>query len=193
MSRMFQEVADGDDGRNRTSADGNDACDFFKCRRTSCVCSPSHRHTHPLTHSYPRRPRATSAGGFGQVTGPGSFNMSVAHHDVYSAYFMVCSQDVKFYGDVTSTFINLDPEGGLTQHLPIELAMLPAIYSVSAAVLLPRLFTAVRAVVFVCVFVFSRSRSEFYARAVISNGRTYSSTVAHASGTSRLLYTVFNK
>ena len=46
---------------------------------------------------------------------------------------MVCHEDVKFYAEVTSTFINLDPEGGLTQHLPIELVMLPAIYSVSKA------------------------------------------------------------
>ena len=64
---------------------------------------------------------------------PGSFNMSIVQHDVYSAYLMVCHEDVKFYAEVTSTFINLDPEGGLTQHLPIELVMLPAIYSVSKA------------------------------------------------------------
>ncbi|CAM9383284.1 unnamed protein product [Laminaria digitata] len=60
--------------------------------------------------------------------------MSIAQHDLYSAYFMVCGEDKAFFGEVTSTFINLDPEGGLTQHLPIELAMLPAIYSVMAVV-----------------------------------------------------------
>ena len=75
--------------------------------------------------------------------------MSIAQHDEYYAYFMVCGQDMTFSGEVTSTFINLDPEGGLTQHLPIQLTMLPAIFSVSAAVLPP--FAAVRDVV-LCVF-----------------------------------------
>lgn len=68
--------------------------------------------------------------GFRQVTESGSFNMSIVKHDLYSAYFLVCGGDKSFYGEVTSTFINRDPEGGLTQHLPIELAMLPALYSV---------------------------------------------------------------
>ena len=82
--------------------------------------------------------------------------MSIAQHDEYYAYFMVCGQDMTFSGEVTSTFINLDPEGGLTQHLPIQLTMLPAIFSVSAAVLPPFAavlppFAAVRDVV-LCVF-----------------------------------------
>ena len=66
-----------------------------------------------------------------QVTGSGSFNLSVMHHDQYSAYFVVCDPGSKFSGDVTTTFLNLDPEGGLTQHLAIQRAMLPALYTVS--------------------------------------------------------------
>ena len=87
------------------------------------------RHTRALTRTHAERARLR--GRLGQVSGSGSFNMSVAHHDKYYAYLMVCGRDMSFHGEVTSTFINLDPEGGLTQHLPIELAMLPAIHSVS--------------------------------------------------------------
>lgn len=57
------------------------------------------------------------------------------HHDQYSAYVVVCGRDAGFSGDVTSTFLNLDPEGGLTQHLPIQLAMLPALFTVSVLTL----------------------------------------------------------
>lgn len=65
-----------------------------------------------------------------QITESTSFNMSIAHHDIYSAYLLVCQVDGAFVGDITGGFVNLDPEGGLTQHLPIELTMLPSIYSV---------------------------------------------------------------
>lgn len=66
-----------------------------------------------------------------QITGHDSFNMSIAHHDRYSAYLVVCGRGGSFYGYVTSTFLNRVPEGDLTQHLPINQAMLPALYTVS--------------------------------------------------------------
>lgn len=71
-----------------------------------------------------------------QVTGAGSFNLSVVHHDKYSAYLVVCDRGGGFSGEVTSTFLNLAPEGGLTQHLQIQQAMLPALFTVSLTVLL---------------------------------------------------------
>lgn len=70
-----------------------------------------------------------------QVTGSGSFNLSLVHHDMYSAYLVVCKAGGSFSGDVTSTFLNLVPEGELSQHLPIQQAMLPALYTVSLSVL----------------------------------------------------------
>lgn len=66
-----------------------------------------------------------------QVTESSSFNLSIAEHDIYSAYLLLCQPEGTFIGEVTAGFVNLDPEGGLTQHLPIELTMLPGIYSVS--------------------------------------------------------------
>lgn len=66
----------------------------------------------------------------GQVTDSASFNLSVNRADIYTAYLLVCEPGASFVGEVTSVFINRDPEGGLTQHLPIELVMLPSIYSV---------------------------------------------------------------
>ncbi|CAN0193649.1 unnamed protein product, partial [Scytosiphon promiscuus] len=71
---------------------------------------------------------APSTGRF-EVTGSGSFNLSFAHHDVYSAYLVVCKPEGSFSGEITSTFLNLVPEGGLTQHLPIQQAMLPTLYT----------------------------------------------------------------
>ncbi|CAN0371820.1 unnamed protein product, partial [Ectocarpus sp. 8 AP-2014] len=67
---------------------------------------------------------APSAGRF-EITGHDSFNMSIAHHDRYFAYLVVCDRGGSFYGHVTSTFLNRVPEGDLTQHLPINQAMLP--------------------------------------------------------------------
>lgn len=61
----------------------------------------------------------------------GSFNVSIAVRDKYAAYLLVCRTDTTFKADVKSTFINLDPEGRLTQHLPIELAMNPSVFTVS--------------------------------------------------------------
>lgn len=66
-----------------------------------------------------------------QVTGPGPFNLSIVHHDQYSAYLVQCNPEASFSGDVTTTFLNLAPEGGLTQHLEIQQAMLPALFTVS--------------------------------------------------------------
>lgn len=66
-----------------------------------------------------------------QVTEPGSFNLSIVHHDQYSAYLVLCHRGASFSGDVKTTFLNLAPEGGLTQHLAIQQAMLPALFTVS--------------------------------------------------------------
>lgn len=45
---------------------------------------------------------------------------------------MVCRPgDYRFVGEVNSTFVNLDPEGELTQHLAIEFAMMPPVFAVS--------------------------------------------------------------
>lgn len=66
----------------------------------------------------------------GQVAGSASFNFTVAHHDIYSAYLLVCKEG-SFVAEVESLFINLDPEGNLSQHLAIEYAMMPSIYAVS--------------------------------------------------------------
>lgn len=67
-----------------------------------------------------------------QVSGTGgTFNLSVVHYDQYSAYLVLCRRGESFTGDVTTTFLNLDPEGGLTQHLAIQQAMLPALFTVS--------------------------------------------------------------
>lgn len=68
-----------------------------------------------------------------KVEESGSFNVSIALHDKYAAYLLVCREDTVFEGDVKSTFVNLDPEGRLTQHLPIELAMNPALFTVSGS------------------------------------------------------------
>lgn len=56
------------------------------------------------------------------------------HHDKYSAYLVVCQRGGGFAGDVTSTLLNLAPEGGLTQHLAIQQAMLPALFTASLCV-----------------------------------------------------------
>lgn len=85
-------------------------------------------HTHTPSH---RAPFPLRSARVWQIKAPGSFNMSIVQHDLYSAYLVVCHRGGTFTGDVTTTFINLDPEGGLTQHLPIEATMLPALYSVS--------------------------------------------------------------
>lgn len=69
-----------------------------------------------------------------QVTGSGSYEISALRHDQYSAYLVVCQRGGSFSGDVTSTFLNLTPEGGLTQHLEIQQAMLPALFTVSLRV-----------------------------------------------------------
>ncbi|CAM9671657.1 unnamed protein product [Ascophyllum nodosum] len=70
-----------------------------------------------------------------EVTESGSFNFSVAQYDLYNAYLLVCHQGELYGGgEVTSTFINLDPEGRLTQHLSIQLSMLPSLYMLMAAV-----------------------------------------------------------
>ncbi|CAM9201879.1 unnamed protein product [Ectocarpus sp. 6 AP-2014] len=76
---------------------------------------------------------APSAGRF-EITGHDSFNMSIAHHDRYSPYLVVCDRGGSFYGHVTSTFLNRVPEGDLTQHLPINQAMLPALYTLMSVV-----------------------------------------------------------
>lgn len=65
--------------------------------------------------------------------GSGSFNLSIVNHDMYTAYLLVCQRGGSFSGDVNLTYLNLVPEGGLTQHLPIQLAMLPALYTVSCS------------------------------------------------------------
>eukprot|EP00752_Nemacystus_decipiens_P005249 g4763.t2 len=76
---------------------------------------------------------APSTGRF-EVTGPGSFNLSIVHHDQYSAYLVQCHPGSEFSGDVTTTFLNLAPEGGLTQHLAIQQAMLPALFTLMSVV-----------------------------------------------------------
>eukprot|EP00903_Cladosiphon_okamuranus_P009103 g8701.t1 len=76
---------------------------------------------------------APSTGRF-EVRGSGSFNLSIARHDMYSAYLVQCHRGAVFSGDVTTTFLNLSPEGGLTQHLAIQHAMLPALFTVMSVV-----------------------------------------------------------
>lgn len=67
-----------------------------------------------------------------QVTGSGTFDLPIVNHDMYTAYLVLCQRGGSFSGDVTLTYLNPVPEGGLTQHLPIQLAMLPALYTVSS-------------------------------------------------------------
>lgn len=67
-----------------------------------------------------------------QITGSGSFQLSIVQHDLYTAYLVVCQRGGSFSGDVTLTYLNPVPEGSLSQHLPIQLAMLPALYTVSS-------------------------------------------------------------
>lgn len=69
-------------------------------------------------------------GGTSQVTESASFNFTVVQHEIYAAYLLLCRRHDAFSGEIISTFINLDPEGGLTQHLPIEKTMLPSLYAV---------------------------------------------------------------
>lgn len=69
-------------------------------------------------------------GGTPQVTESASFNVTVVKHEIYAAYLLLCRRVDVFSGEITSTFINLDPEGDHTQHLPIEKTMLPSLFAV---------------------------------------------------------------
>ncbi|CAM9365314.1 unnamed protein product [Discosporangium mesarthrocarpum] len=69
-----------------------------------------------------------------EVQETATFNFTINQYDLYNAYFIVCRSDSHVSARITSTFVNLDPEGGLTQHLAIELAMLPPLFAVIAAV-----------------------------------------------------------
>ena len=87
-------------------------------------------------HMFPSKSRGRTRGRVArQVTESGSFNFSVAQYDLYNAYLLVCHQGELYGGgEVTSTFINLDPEGRLTQHLSIQLSMLPSLYMVGQSI-----------------------------------------------------------
>ncbi|CAM9552524.1 unnamed protein product [Chrysoparadoxa australica] len=69
-----------------------------------------------------------------EVTGNGSWNYTVGISDLYNAYLFICLPQDYFVGTVTTTLINPDPGGELTEHLSINLALLPNIYALACAI-----------------------------------------------------------
>jgi hypothetical protein len=55
-----------------------------------------------------------------------------SYADQYSLYLLVCSMQHPVDIDVSSVWLNPDKSGALIQHLPVQFAPLPAIYSVVA-------------------------------------------------------------
>ncbi|KAG5192550.1 lung seven transmembrane receptor-domain-containing protein [Tribonema minus] len=71
---------------------------------------------------------APSAARF-EIVSTTSVNVTVPTADQYTAYLLLC-QDLLFAGTVTTTLLNLTPDGELSQQLPIEDSPLPRLYTV---------------------------------------------------------------